>query len=211
MDTALKNRLTGAIILILIAVLLLPEILTGAGQRIKARAPMNSGDGPPVRSYKVDLTEAAPMLTKKPMVESAEIALPMPFIPVLAKTLEVAKDPAPEPKLSPKIAVLQTVIPKGAPVIEPLTSVLAVPVGSFYVQIGSFKSRSAADSLLSGLKKQQFSGTVLPSSGESSFYRVRIGPANDRVAAKGLAVRLASAGHPGSIVPPNEQTSAVIQ
>jgi cell division septation protein DedD len=32
LDTALKHRLTGAVILVLLAVLLLPELLTGSGR-----------------------------------------------------------------------------------------------------------------------------------------------------------------------------------
>ena len=32
LDTALRNRLTGAVILVLLAVLLLPELLTGSGR-----------------------------------------------------------------------------------------------------------------------------------------------------------------------------------
>ncbi|NDD75406.1 MAG: hypothetical protein EBZ40_10585, partial [Gammaproteobacteria bacterium] len=61
MDTSLRNRLTGAIILIVIAVALLPELLTGAGS--KGRLALDDGhaaDGPPLVSYKIDLTGNAP-------------------------------------------------------------------------------------------------------------------------------------------------------
>ena len=49
LDTSLRNRLTGAIILIVIAVALLPELLTGAGS--KGRLALDDGhaaDGPPL-------------------------------------------------------------------------------------------------------------------------------------------------------------------
>ncbi|MBM4198781.1 MAG: sporulation protein, partial [Gammaproteobacteria bacterium] len=63
MDTALKHRLTGAVILVLSAVLLLPELLTGSGQASRARAAADTANASAAngeeRSIRIDLTEAA--------------------------------------------------------------------------------------------------------------------------------------------------------
>lgn len=54
MESRLKERLTGAAILVALIVLLVPEMFRGP--RIDAAAPASSGEGPPVRSYTIDLS-----------------------------------------------------------------------------------------------------------------------------------------------------------
>ncbi|MFM8480938.1 MAG: sporulation protein, partial [Gammaproteobacteria bacterium] len=88
MDTALKHRLTGAVILVLLAVLLLPELLTGSGQAGRARASADAVNGAAAngeeRSIRIDLTEAAatPAAAAAPVAnERAPVALrgPLPL------------------------------------------------------------------------------------------------------------------------------------
>ncbi len=56
MENRLKERLTGAAILVALIVLLVPEMFRG--QRGDAAAPASSGDGPPMRSYTIDLSNS---------------------------------------------------------------------------------------------------------------------------------------------------------
>ncbi|MFN5010526.1 MAG: hypothetical protein ACK5F5_04790, partial [Gammaproteobacteria bacterium] len=56
MDTALRNRLTGAVILVLLAVRLLPELLTGSGRNPAPAPAADPGAGPPRQTYRVDLS-----------------------------------------------------------------------------------------------------------------------------------------------------------
>ena len=56
MENRLKERLTGAAILVALIVLLVPEMFHG--QRGDTAAPASSGDGPPIRSYTIDLSNS---------------------------------------------------------------------------------------------------------------------------------------------------------
>lgn len=53
METQVKERLTGAIILVVLIVFLVPELLTGP-KRVTS-TPVKTGDEPPLRSYTFDL------------------------------------------------------------------------------------------------------------------------------------------------------------
>ena len=96
---------------------------------------------------------------------------------------------------------------KGAGVIPVRLRIMALPDGSsatgpgiggvaFSVQLGAFISRARADSLRETVERD---GNRAPVSeavvGGQTFYRVRIGPYPDRVAAEAGAQRLAARGY----------------
>src|SRR5450755_5023904 len=64
MENRLKERLTGAAILVALVVMLVPEMFHGQRGDVAASA-SSSGEGPPVRSYTIDLsnnpTHTAPL------------------------------------------------------------------------------------------------------------------------------------------------------
>jgi DedD protein len=191
LDTALKHRLTGAVILVLLAVALLPELLTGSGRAARPNALLPSeGGGAPERSIDIDLTEAArapagatPAPAPTPAPPPAPIELPTPpavMEPAPATTPPVAE--APTPAAAPA---------KAAP----------VPAGTYFVQLGVFVNRASADRLERTLRRQGFKPLVkeVTASGKR-MYRVRVGPEVDRAAANALLKRLTEAGHKGSVV-----------
>ena len=191
MDTALKHRLTGAVILVLLAVALLPELLTGSGRAARPNALLPSeGGGAPERSIDIDLTEAArapagatPAPAPTPAPPPAPIELPTPpavMEPAPATTPPVVE--APTPAAAPA---------KAAP----------VPAGTYFVQLGVFVNRASADRLDRTLRRQGFTPIVkeVTASGKR-MYRVRVGPEIDRAAANALLKRLNEAGHKGSVV-----------
>ena len=98
MDTALKHRLTGAVILVLLAVLLLPELLSGRGQSERVGASgTGAAAGGAERSIEIDLTEAAraplaPPADATPAAESA--APPTADAPVVLPVPPAASAPA---------------------------------------------------------------------------------------------------------------------
>lgn len=228
MDTALKHRLTGAVILVLLAVLLLPELLTGSGEAAKSSAAATSTAGDGERRFEVDLTESAsapasalpqqspqPQPQPQPAVE-APLELPVPATvtpppatatppaPVVAAVPEKAiVTPAPkaEPKADPKVVakIEPTPAPKAEP--KPETKPAATPAGSYYVQIGVFVNSASARRLERQLRDKKFAVVVdeVTRSGKKMF-RVRVGPEIDRAAANALAKKLADAGHKGSVV-----------
>ena len=196
MDTALKHRLTGAVILVLLAVALLPELLTGSGRAARPNALLPSEAGSaPERSIDIDLTEAArapagatPAPAPTPAPPPAPIELPTP--PAVME---------PAPATTPPVVEAPT--PAAAPAKAAPAKAAPVPAGTYFVQLGVFVNRASADRLDRTLRRQGFTPIVkeVTASGKR-MYRVRVGPEIDRAAANALLKRLNEAGHKGSVV-----------
>jgi cell division septation protein DedD len=195
-----KERLTGAIILVALIVLLVPELLTGP---IKSapRAVVTSAEEPPLRSYTINLGDDARARSAAAQPESAA-PLPAP-----------ASGNAPEGKDAPATATgaAAAAAPAAAASPPPPQSAAAMPAvpaaaagegsAALVVQLGSFASRANADRLAHQLKGQGFAVSVSQGTTGRHLYRVRVGPVHDRAAATQLQSKLKAAGHSGSIVP----------
>jgi DedD protein len=72
METRLKQRLTGAAILVALVVMLVPEMFHGQRGDIPASA-SSSGEGPPVRSYTIDLSDLAGSPTRSAPLQSTPV------------------------------------------------------------------------------------------------------------------------------------------
>jgi DedD protein len=217
LDTALKHRLTGAVILVLLAVALLPELLTGSGRAARPNALLPSEAGSaPERSIDIDLTEAArapagatPTPAPTPAPPPALIELPTP-----PAVMEPAQAATPNASVPSGAAVSATTTPSvraapaatvTPPAAEPAKAAPAkaapVSAGTYFVQLGVFVNRASADRLERTLRRQGFTPIVkeVTASGKR-MYRVRVGPEIDRAAANALLKRLNEAGHKGSVV-----------
>jgi len=197
LDTALKHRLTGAVILVLLAVALLPELLTGSGRAARPNALLPSeGGGAPERSIDIDLTEAA--RAPAGATPTPEPAPAPPPAPIELPTPPAVMEPAPA-------ATPNATVPSAAPAATPPTAEPAkaapAPTGTYFVQLGVFVNRASADRLDRTLRRQGFTPIVkeVTASGKR-MYRVRVGPEIDRAAANALLKRLNEAGHKGSVV-----------
>ncbi|NDB17016.1 MAG: SPOR domain-containing protein [Gammaproteobacteria bacterium] len=204
MDTALKHRLTGAVILVLLAVLLLPELLTGSGQTSRARAAADAANGEE-RSIRIDLTEAAssPAAAAAPEAnEPAAVALPVPPSPPVEAEAAPAAPVAPATAVpAPATAVPAPVVAASAAPAAATPSAAAVPAAAYYVQIGVFENKASARNLERKLRDKGFKPVVdeIQRSGKT-LHRVRVGPEADRASANALRARLETAGHKGSVV-----------
>jgi DedD protein len=197
LDTALKHRLTGAVILVLLAVALLPELLTGSGRAARPNALLPSeGGGAPERSIDIDLTEAA--RAPAGATPTPEPAPAPPPAPIELPTPPAVMEPAPA-------ATPNATVPSAAPAATPPTAEPAkaapAPTGTYFVQLGVFVNRASADRLERRLRREGFTPIVkeITASGKR-MYRVRVGPEIDRAAANALLKRLNEAGHKGSVV-----------
>ncbi|MFM7431930.1 MAG: SPOR domain-containing protein [Gammaproteobacteria bacterium] len=216
MDTALKHRLTGAVILVLSAVLLLPELLTGSGQASRARAAADTANASAAngeeRSIRIDLTEAAatPAAAAAPeATEPAPVALPVPAPQGPAESAApVAAVPATGGVVKPPVEAVPAAVAAPPPPAAPVpvaavasSSVAVLPAETYYVQIGVFENKASARNLERKLRDKQFKPVVdeIQRSGKT-LYRVRVGPEPDRAAANALRARLETAGHKGSVV-----------
>lgn len=217
MDSRAKQRLTGAIILVALFVLLVPELLTGPRGTDAPGTAAEEG----MRRYTIDLNAANAPAPPAESTTPPPVALPQP-----ETSQPVSPQPANEQTLArpgdsaePATAPVATV---PAPVIAPVTTPVAAPPaattapreaqkpapppsvqpGSFVVQLGSFGSRDNADRLVRDMTAKGFAAFVAPiKSGGRELYRVRVGPTRDRAQAEALAAQLRRVGQTGSIVP----------
>jgi len=193
-----KERLTGAIILVLLIVLLVPEFLKGP-IRSAPRAAAAAAEDAPLRSYTINLADEAHARTASPSTASG----PQPPAPLPAAPAAASPDGGDEPP--PATAGAITPAPKPAvPGAHPAASSSApVETGSGWtVQLGSFASRPNAERLARQVKGQGFPVSVSQYPSGRHLYRVRVGPVADHAAANQLQEKLHAAGHSGAIVPP---------
>lgn len=211
MDTALRNRLTGAVILVLLAVLLLPELLTGAGGTA-TRTPSPAGGTPegvtpegdaPLQTLQIDLSGTA----RGP----AGSALPPPEV-TDGLAVDLAVDPAAPPpvvRLPVPEAITTappTAVPPTAAVVPPTAAPpTAAPVDPtatrFYVQVGTFATLERAETAQKDLARRGFKVTINETtSGARRLHRVRVGPVADRAAAVALEAQLRSLAPDRAIV-----------
>jgi DedD protein len=196
-DELVKERLTGAIILVALIVLLVPELLTGP-VRPAARSPDGAQptEGPPLRSYTIKLDEEA---------HAAPADLPAPSTPAAPAAEPPAPQTAAPPAAAPRppAAAAPSSVqapPPAAPQATPVTVTNSAGKG-WMVQLGSFANSVNAQRLARQLSGRGFKVSVVRSTGGRRLYRVLVGPTRDRAGALQLAARLRAAGHNGSIVP----------
>jgi len=199
-----KERLTGAIILVALIVLLVPELLTGpVGSATRSQAVASSIEGPPLRSYTIKLADEA-RLRGASAHSGPEQPAPLPPAPAPAAAATpappAAQEPGSTPNPSPAAAAPAAHAGPGAGAAAAVQPGSAETSGGYLVQLGSFGSRANAERLAKKVRAQGFAVSV--SQGSSGrLYRVRVGPAHDRAAAGELAQQLRAHGHSGAIVP----------
>jgi DedD protein len=199
-----KERLTGAIILVALIVLLVPELLTGpVGSATRSQAVASSIEGPPLRSYTIKLADED-HLRGAGAHSGPEQPAPLPPAPAPAAAATPAppavQEPGSTPTQSPAAAAPAAHAGPGAGAAAAVQPGSAETSGGYLVQLGSFGSRANAERLAKKVRAQGFAVSV--SQGSSGhLYRVRVGPAHDRAAAGELAQQLRAHGHSGTIVP----------
>jgi len=221
-----KERLTGAIILVALIVLLVPELLTGplrSAPRAAAMAPP-AGE-PPLRSYTINLADDGRTRTaathpsgpeqpaplggaasqENASAQALSPAAPVPQTPAGDAAAQVASGAGSAmPPAQPSRAAPSAPAPAGvAPALAPAAPAPAAALsgGAWVVQLGSFASRTNAEHLAQRVRSQGFQASVSQGSSGRRLYRVRVAGAHDRAAAAQLAQKLRALGHSGTVVP----------
>ncbi len=189
----MKERLTGAIILVALIVVLVPELLSGPIRpAARAHGPGSSAEEPPLRSYTINLADEAhggsPASSPAP---SPEPLTPEPAAPPAA----TAPMPSPQPAPAEPTAAKPTPAKPAAP---PAPTIQSPGAGAYVVQLGSFAKRANADRLAQQVHALGFQVSVAHG---ARLYRVQVGPARDRAAAEQMAAKLSAKGHAGTVVP----------
>jgi DedD protein len=199
MDESLKARLIGAAVLVALAVLVIPELLSG---RKPAEPVGEADDGRGTRTFTIELPGGgAPPIEAAPAVETpAPAAAPADREPAPAP-VTVEKPPAP--------ATASVGAPAGAPTTAP--AIAAAPAaapasagparGAWAVQVGAFGTPEAARRLVRELEGAGYQAFVAPTErAGKTLHRVRVGPEEAREDAARLAQRLKARGLPATVV-----------
>ncbi len=197
MERALKERIIGAAVLVVIVVLVVPVFLDGPpdhagivtetvllpGQDGQATQTvvLDRDRSEPVPTASSQAQKATPVVSKPASPPAQEQPAPGPVTTKAPTKTEPARDEAPTPKAAP-----------------PAVS----PTGMWAVQLGSFANKDNAERLAADLRKQGYAAFLSQLANDGSeLHRVRIGPQKDRDGAEAMAARLLKAGHKGQVVP----------
>ena len=196
MQEHLKERLTGAAILVAVVVLLVPEMFRGrpAGGTDSHAA---TADGAPIRTYTIDLRDSP----------SAQPPAVLP--PALAVNDSAVKDATSAPPPPPG-APLASTPPAGAPSASvasaPAAVTTAKPASSpaahshpgavksgWTVQVATFARRDFAERMVKQVRAKGFAVTAVGPD-EHGLYRVRSAPTSERAVALALQAKMQARG-----------------
>ena len=208
-DALVKERLTGAIILVALIVVLVPELLSGPIRPApRARGPASSAEEPPLRSYTINLADeprtgsdslqmqpvsspSAPAVEPATAAGNPQAASPAP-----------RSEPVPTPAPAPPRPTPATPVPQASavPAATPSPATAGVS-GAYVVQLGSFASRANAERLAKQVHGLGYPVSVSRGNSGRRLYRVLVGPERDRASAEQMAAKLRTQGHAGAVVP----------
>jgi cell division septation protein DedD len=226
MEEPLKARLIGASILVLLAVALVPELLSGP--KNSATGGTAAGGAKSTRTVTIDLGGAvAEGARLEPRPDTSPAPATTPSLPTVdspatspgvqgsstpggeSPPMNEVPPPVAEPKVAPRSAEKPAATPARAPEMRPAATEPTEPTelsaaaakGAFSVQVGAFGSEATARKLVSDLKADGLPAYIAPlSKSGKTLHRVRVGPVPDRAAADKLAARLKARGLPVSVV-----------
>lgn len=193
METDVKERLVGAGILVLLAVLVVPALLSGPKPSVPAEPPAAASS----RSIEIDLGDPragdaagiAAIDELAPEPQPAAMREPPTGVPDSDASVVIA-DPA------------RTAAPQPVQAAAPAVSEAVTPASAGWaVQVAALSNREAAMIRVAELAERGYSAFVLEyRAGERVLYRVRVGPEPVRERATALAARLKAEGFEGNVV-----------
>ena len=213
MDRALKERITGAVVLVAFAVLVVPIFLDGSVETkatVTQAVTLPGQNDQPRRQQTIVLARdreepvpaANPQVTRpepEPIDDAEETPPAVPETTAIAATegaterntgLSVEKKAQPETQPEPR----------EKPAEKPAQTASAT--GMWAVQLGSFSNRENAERLAADLRGAGYAAFLSQhGTNTGELHRVRIGPQKNRDDAETVAAKLTDAGHKGQVVP----------
>jgi len=186
MDRALKERVIGAIVLVVATVLIVPVFLDGSANDAEtvSKVVHLPGQSDPERVTQTivlnrDRTEPVPASSRSPAVAETRPERAKAAPPAAKEAVSAAAGVTGEPAAATESAT-----------------------GMWAVQLGSFSNQGNAERLAADLRKRGYAAFLSQlQTGSGALHRVRIGPQGDRDSAESVAARLAKSGHSGQVVP----------
>lgn len=210
LETLVKERLTGAIILVGLVVVLVPELLNGPIRpAARVHGPGTPAEEPPLRSYTINLADE-PRGGSGAFGMPAGNSPPAPAAePAAAGRILRSTAAATATTATPSATRIASALPAHAPPTSAAStsaapaSASAAPAASgsgYVVQLGSFASRSNAERLAQQVHALGYTVSVSRGTRGRHLYRVQVGPARERAAAEQLAGKLRAQGQRGAVV-----------
>lgn len=186
MERALKERIIGATVLVIIVVLIVPVFLDGPpadGETVSLRVLLPGQEDQDIKTVVLERERSEPMPAVSSVQAEEKKPVPQPLVRRTPTRTEAPPESSPTPSPTAATAVAET-------------------TGMWAVQLGSFLNKQNAEKLAADLRKQDYAAflsQVVTSSGK--LHRVRVGPQKDRASAEAMAARLLKAGHKGQVLP----------
>jgi DedD protein len=194
MERALKERIIGAVVLVVFAVLVVPVFLDGPpedGEIVSERVMLPGQEDQKNQTVVLDRDRTQP-------VPAATTPAATPVKQEPARQEPAQEEPVRE---APKPVVVPDE-PAEEPAPKPAPQPAASTTGMWAVQLGSFSNKENAEKLAASLRKQGYAAFLSQLTTENGqLHRVRIGPQKDRESAEEMAKRLAKVGQKGQVVP----------
>ena len=196
MERALKERIIGAVVLVIFAVLVVPIFLDGPpadGEIVTERVLLPGQEDQKTQTVVLDRDRTDPV----PAASAPVQAKPEPVVPepVREEPKPAVVKQQPEQEKAPETQ-------EEKPAARPAPTPAASTTGMWAVQLGSFSNKDNAEKLAADLRKQGYAAFLSQlSTDKGQLHRVRIGPQKDRASAEAMAARLAKVGHNGQVVP----------
>jgi DedD protein len=197
MERALKERIIGASVLVVFAVLVVPIFLDGPSQdaeMVSEQVLLPGQEGQDIKTVVLDRERSEPL----PVANGASANDD-------ADSATVAEVEASTPTSAPVVEEKAPAQIQQQPATEPSPATptpAASNTGMWAVQLGSFSNKENAEKLAAELRKQGYAAFLSQlNTGSGTLHRVRIGPQKDRDSAEAMAARLLKVGHKGQVVP----------
>ena len=209
-EERLKQRLTGAAIVVALMVLLVPEMFRGRPPAVPA-ADGNAAGGPPLRSYTIDLKDggvrgAAPEgagVRDTPALAAPPAAVPATptGAPVAPVDGTAAGTPLGAPGGTSVAGATPAAAPASAAAAPPAGQAAEAAAGSFQVQLGLFASQANASRLATRAARQ---GVRVLVSGPDArgLYRVHTATYRSRADAQAVQQKLRELGLSAAVTAP---------
>jgi DedD protein len=217
MDEQLKARLIGATVLVVLAVVLVPELLSGPKQSVSGQP---AATGPrATRTYTIDLggtTSTSSSLESGQEAVAGQESPELPIVeprPVPPRESEPVADTGsgaavttpPAPAIPPATAAASDASSRVPDAVsepdEPEPQPAPAAKVGYSVQVGAFGSEATARKLSGELVAAGFPAYISPlTRSGKTLHRVRVGPAGDRAEADRIAARLKTRGLPVAVV-----------
>lgn len=180
MESGLKQRIIGAVVLVIAAVIFLPMLLSGQDEteRVEVEVP----DQPVMDGSEIAVAPLPQLSEPAPVPQIPQPAPPEVVVPEPVAELPLVEAPTqPEP---PEVVPEQPLAVPAAPATPATPATPAAAGGGWVVQQASFSSQSNADSFRQTLAGQGYNAYVRVAQVDGkSIVRVYVGPLASREAA----------------------------